>query len=352
MVHIQAVKFLRSKHRIDPVAKVIEFTALGGPDQLKLVDREIRQPAANEVQLEVKATGLNRAELLFLGGDYLVQPNLPSKIGVEGAGIVVDAGANVSNFKPGDEVCVTPNFSPDQYGTLGASAIVPVGALQPKPANVSFVEAAAFWMAYPTAYGGLVYAGGLENNKQQTVVITAASSSVGIAAIQVAKAHGAVTIATTRSSVKADQLRAVGADWVVATEEENLPQRVHDITNGKGFDVAFDPVVGPMVDLLADCVGAGGRIVAYGFLSGQKGTLPVFQLMRTGASVTAFHVVRHFLGVPDRIAASREHLMANWADGNYKPIIDKTFKLEAAAEAYSHLASNNQFGKVVIEINK
>ena len=333
------------------MAKIIEFEKVGGPDQLKLVDRDVPAPGPGEVQVDIRAAGLNRAELMYLAGQYLMAPVLPSKIGMEGAGVVRAVGAGVDGVAAGDEVAITPNMSPDRYGVVGETANVPAAALQPKSAGASFVDTAAFWMAYPTAYGGLVQAGGLRQGAGQSVVIPAASSSVGIAAIQIAKAHGATAIATTRSRAKADQIRDLGADHVVATAEEDLEARVKEITDGKGFDIAFDPVAGPFVETLAAAAGREARIVLYGLLSGAATPLPLLTMLAKGLTVRTFHVGFDLFAYPDRLAAARDRLLPGLNSGAYKPVIDSTFPLDDAAKAYERLASNQQLGKVVIEVS-
>jgi NADPH2:quinone reductase len=331
------------------VARVFEFSQTGGPEQLALVERDVPPPGPKEVQVDIRATGLNRAELMLLAGQYLVDPVLPSKIGMEGAGVITAFGSDVSGWGIGFEVCITPNLEPDKYGVLGEKVNVPEACLQPKPANVSFKEAAAFWMAYPTAYGGLVNAGGLREGGGQVVLISAASSSVGIAAIQIASAHGATCIATTRTRAKAEWVRSVGAHHVIVTDEENLAERVHEITNGKGFDIAFDPVAGPMVEALGAAAAPGATIVEYGILSGEVPTLPLFPMLFKGFSITAFHVVFHLFAKPELFDVACQHLLPRWKNGQYKPLIDETFAFDDAVKAYEHLASNAQFGKVVIE---
>lgn len=126
------------------MSRTIMFDKLGGPEVLDVVDTEAGDPADNEVQLAVRAAGLNRAELMFIAGNYLVQPSFPSRVGVEAAGVVTKVGRAVSAVRESDEVSVFPSIDMNRYGVIGELANVPTSALIPKPTSVSFVDAAAF----------------------------------------------------------------------------------------------------------------------------------------------------------------------------------------------------------------
>lgn len=330
------------------MAKIARFNEVGGPDNIILVDEQPGSPGKGEVLVNVKAAGLNRAEWLYLHGQYLVEPKLPSRIGVEGAGIIEAVGPGVDQFKAGDEVSITPNMSPDRYGVIGEYAVVPVEALAPKAPDVSFEAAAAIWMAYPTAFGGLVEVGGMREGAGQSVVISAASSSVGIPAIQIAKAHGATVIATSRSSAKKSALIEAGADHVIATAEEDFVARTMEITDGRGFDIAFDPVAGPFLETLSAAAAVEATIVEYGALSLTDTPFPLFPAIGKGLRVCGFHLVYNLFQHPDRTERALAHLGAKLADGTYAPVIDKVFPLSQVADAYRHMENNQQIGKIIV----
>ncbi|MGR8949522.1 MAG: zinc-dependent alcohol dehydrogenase family protein [Gammaproteobacteria bacterium] len=330
------------------MARIARFFEVGGPENIQIVDEEPPAPGSGEVVVNVKAAGLNRAEFLYLHGQYLVAPKLPSRIGVEGAGIIEAIGPDVDQWKVGDEVSITPNMSPAEYGVIGEFATVPVVALAPKSPDQSFEEAAAVWMAYPTAYGGLVVVGGLEQGADQTVVISAASSSVGLPAIQIAKAHGATVIATSRDNSKKDAIMAAGADHLIATSGEDFAARVMEITNGKGFNIAFDPVGGPFLSTLADGAAIEATIVEYGALSMSDTLFPLFPAIGKGLRVCGFHLVYNLFDHPERTQIALQHLNQKFADGTYKPVIDKVFPLQEVTQAYEHMAANKQIGKIIV----
>ena len=193
--------------------KVVRMNATGDASVLQIVEEARREPAAGEVRIKVKAIGLNRAEVMFRSGAYLEQPEIPARIGYEASGVIEAIGENVEEFEVGDVVSSIPAFPMNQYGVYAQEAILPVTAITHYPANLSFQQGTALWMQYLTVYGAFVEVGKL--NAEQTVLITAASSSVGIAAIQLAKYIGAKVIASTRGSSKVAQLLEFGADHVI-----------------------------------------------------------------------------------------------------------------------------------------
>src|SRR5262245_23368350 len=163
-------------------AKVVRFHKIGGPEVLGIEEIDLPPPRPDEVQIRIHALGLNRAEVMFRSGQYLEEPKLPGRPGYEAAGTVEAVGPNVEGFEIGEAVSVVPSFSLNHYGLYGDRANVPVAAAVRHPARLSWVEAAAVWMQYLTAYGALIDIAGLKSG--DTLLVPAASSSVGLAAIQ------------------------------------------------------------------------------------------------------------------------------------------------------------------------
>ena len=256
------------------MTKIVRFHETGGAEVLKLEDLPLAEPEKGEVRLKVEAIGLNRAEIMFRKGQYLETPQLPSRLGYEAAGIIDAVGPDVTDFQIGDRVSTIPSFPMGQYGVYGESAIVPTYAAAHYPEILSAVEGAAIWMQYMTAYGALIQYGNIQKNDQ--VLITAASSSVGLAAIQIVKAAGGVAIATTRGADKKTFLLEAGADHVIVTDEEDLVERGMSLTAGKGVRVVFDPVAGPLLEQLAAVAAPGGIIFEYGALAPHPTPFPLF----------------------------------------------------------------------------
>jgi NADPH:quinone reductase-like Zn-dependent oxidoreductase len=296
--------------------------------------------------LKVEAIGLNRAEVMFRSGVYLDQPNFPSLIGYEASGIVESVGPGVTGLKPGDRVSSIPAFHMTEYGTYGEYAVLPAHALAPYPQHLSPAEGTSIWMQYITAYG-IVEFGGLK--KGQSLLVTAAASSVGLAAIQIAKFVGATSIATTRNKAKAGPLTDAGADFVINTGTEDLVQRVEEMTNGKGFALAFDPIAGPGLETLANAAGQQAMIMEYGKLDPRPTPYPLFAAIRKGLNIRAYHLFE-ITTDPERSPRAREFVTEGLTAGVLKPIIAKTFKLEEIVEAHRYMESNEQIGKIVVTV--
>ena len=327
--------------------KIIRFHETGGPDVLKIEDLPLTKPGEGEVRLKVEAIGLNRAEVMFRQGQYLETPKLPSRLGYEAAGIVDAVGVGVSDIQIGDRVSTIPSFSIGQYGVYGESAIVPAYAVARYPDTLSVIEGTAIWMQYLTAFGALVEYGHLK--KEDSVLITAASSSVGLAAIQITKSAGALAIATTRGADKKQFLLDAGANHVIVTDEEDLEEGVMTITSGHGANIIFDPVGGPLLESLADAAAPGAMIFEYGALSTAPTTFPLFSALAKGLTVrgyTLFEIVKD----PGKLARGKQYIYDGLQTGALKPIIDSTFPLDAIADAHRYMESNQQKGKIVVTI--
>jgi NADPH:quinone reductase-like Zn-dependent oxidoreductase len=336
------------------LVKAVRFHELGGPDVLKVEDVEIGNPGAGEILVDVKAIGLNRAETMFRMGTYVDKPNLPSGIGYEGSGIVGSLGEGVTGVRPGDKVSIMPTFGLNAYSVYAEKAIVPISSIVPLAAGFSLEEGAAIWMANLTAYGALIQAGALTEG--DFAIVTAASSSVGLAAIQLAKMAGATPIAATRTGAKRDALLKAGAPHVIATGEQDLVAEVARITGGKGARVIFDPVGGPYLDTLVRAAGDNGQIYVYGGLSGQPSPFPLFGAPPPDARIPErgvtlrFYTLREVTTDPAKMATCVAYIQSGLASGALKPIIAKTFPLADVVAAHRYMESNQQFGKIVLTV--
>jgi NADPH:quinone reductase-like Zn-dependent oxidoreductase len=329
------------------MSRVVRFHRIGGPEVLQIDNIEVPSPGPKEVRIAVKALGLNRAEAMFRSGRYLEQPVLPSRLGYEAAGVVEAVGPGVEGLKAGDAVSTIPAFALGKYGVYGEVAVVPAPAVAKHPASLSWSEAAAIWMQYLTAYGALIDVARLAQG--DFLLVPAASSSVGIAALQIARMVGATPIALTRKEDKREALTRLGAAFVIATETQDLVAEVQKITKGKGARVAFDPVGGPTIVKLAAALAPRGILFQYGALSPEPTPLPLFEVLGKSLTVRGY-VLFEITSDPERLERGRKFVIDGLASGKLKPIVAKTFTLNEIVEAHRYLESNQQIGKIVVTV--
>ncbi|TWB12792.1 NADPH:quinone reductase-like Zn-dependent oxidoreductase [Nitrospirillum amazonense] len=327
--------------------RVVTFTQYGPPEVLKIIDSEIPAPGPDEIRIRVKAIGLNRAEAMWRTGNYVEPVKLPGRLGYECSGIVDAVGAAVTHLAVGDEVTTMAAFSMNDYGVYGELVLVPAKATVKKPASLSFEQATALWSTFVTPWGAFFERTPLMD--RDTVLIPAASSGVGLGAIQVAKLTGAKVVALSRGSTKTAHLLEAGADHVIATEEQDLVAEVSRITGGKGATVAFDPVGGPTFSKLVEAMAAGGTIHVYGALSEQVTPLPMLPMVRKELLVRGYNI----FGITksaERQAKVAKFIFDNVAAGKLKIAIAGTFTLDEIVAAHRALEQNRHVGKLVVTV--
>ncbi|WNC94220.1 zinc-dependent alcohol dehydrogenase family protein [Paraburkholderia sp. FT54] len=329
------------------MSRTIMFAKAGGPEVLEFIETPVAAPGPREVRIKVEAIGLNRAESMWRRDAYIEPVRFPAGLGYEAAGVVDAVGADVTGIAPGDKVDVMPSFSMNQYFTYGEVIVAPDHAVVKHPESLSFAEGASVWMMFVTAYGALVE--DAQVTKGDFVIVPAASSSVGLAAIQIANYAGATSIALTRTSAKREQLLAAGAAHVIATEETDLVAQVMRITEGKGARVAFDPVGGPSFSKLLAALSFQGIAYIYGALSEDVTTLPLLDMIAKVLTVKA-HNIWLTSGDAVRRKAAVEYVLKGFESGALKPVIDRTFKFDDMVEAHRYLEKNGQFGKIVVTV--
>ncbi|HEV2512903.1 zinc-dependent alcohol dehydrogenase family protein [Bosea sp. (in: a-proteobacteria)] len=329
------------------MARTIRFHRHGGPEVLTIEDVDIPSPGPGEVSIRTRALGLNRAEALFRAGTYIEQAQFPSGIGLEVAGMIESLGAGVEGLSPGDAVSLVPPRSMVSSPVHGELVTVPAELAVKHPPTLSWEAAAASWMQYLTAYGALIDIARLTQGEH--VVITAASSSVGLAAIQISNRIGAIPIAVTRTTRKAEALHEAGAAHVVASAEENLEARLKQIAGEHGIRVVLDAVGGPAFLPLTAAMARGGVLIEYGGLSPEATPFPLFNVLSKSLTLRGY-LVHEIAGAPARLAAAKAFILEGLGDGSLKPIIARTFPFEQIVEAHRYLESNEQFGKVVVTL--
>jgi NADPH:quinone reductase-like Zn-dependent oxidoreductase len=327
--------------------RTIKFAQAGGPEVLEFVETQVPAPGPHEVRIEVKAIGINRADSMWRNDKYVESPIFPAGLGYDAAGIVNAVGKDVTGFAVGDAVSTIPAFSLNKYSTYGEIILAPDHAVVKHPAALSFVEAASVWMMFLTAYGALVFDAQVKAG--DFVIIPAASSSVGLAAIQIANYAGATPIALTRTSDKKKRLQEAGAAHVVATQEQDIAAEVMRITNGHGARVAFDPVGGADFHKLVAALTNQGIAYIYGALSEDDTPIPVLEMIRKMTVVKGYSI-RLVTGDADRRKVAVEYVTKGLASGTLKPMIDRTFKFDDMVEVHRYLENSGQFGKIVVTL--
>ncbi|HEY1926234.1 MAG TPA: zinc-dependent alcohol dehydrogenase family protein [Caulobacteraceae bacterium] len=329
------------------MSRSVRIHEFGDAEVLRIEDVEVGAPASGEIRLRIHAIGLNRTEITLRSGRSPARPALPTGIGFEAAGVVEALGPDVAGVSVGDRIALVPAYGAAQYALYGEVAFAPARSVVSIPDHVSFAEAAATWAAYGTAWGGLVAVGALQPG--QTALIPAASSSVGLAAIQIANRLGARPVALTRTSSKADELRRLGASAVVATTEQDAVAEVKGLTGGKGAELVFDPVGGPEFATLARATASGGLLVLYGALDPGPTVVPTFDIFARDLTVRGLSLPA--LARDDaRLAALKQFVGEGLADGAFRPTIARTFPFDQIADAHRFIEAGEQVGKVVITL--
>ncbi|WGL52841.1 zinc-dependent alcohol dehydrogenase family protein [Nocardioides sp. BP30] len=324
------------------MSRAVVFDQTGTPDVLHLVEEPETDPGPGQPRVRLEAAGINRLDLMMRAGAFPRPFRLPhARIGCEGAGVVEAVGSDVTDVAVGDPVIIAAVPAMDLDGTYAEHTVVPATSLVPRPAGLDAVRAAALWVSYSTAYGALVEKAGMRPGDH--VLITAASSTVGLAAIQVANQLGAIPLAATRTAAKRDRLLAAGAAAVLVAEEEDVASAARAATDGRGADIILDCVMGPGLAELATAARFGGTLVTAGWLDPRPATMP------TNAPLTIHRYMsfEHTLDpiVVRRMAAS---LGAGLRTGAIAPAVDRTFALDDVVEAHRYVEEGAAFGKVVL----
>jgi NADPH:quinone reductase len=337
--------------------RVVRFDEYGPPKVLRMVEEPEREPLPNEVRLRAEALGLMVADQLFRAGTYPEPAELPGAgLGYEVCGVVDAVGKDVRTVEPGDRVSSFTNFSLNDYSTHAESVVLPERSVTKTPPNLTPEQGASFWSAYLTAYCGVVELGHLEPGS--VVLATAGTSSVGTAAVQVAKALGAVVITTTRSRDHRERLERVGADHVVVSTEENLGEVVAAVTSGRGVDIVFDSVGGAQFQNFGAMATVGGRLIAYGVLSGELPVVPVAEIMARNLSLDVYTLFthtgnRHFhaAGQPEVVGRARRFVLDGIALGHLQPLVTKVFEgFDRYLEATEFVEEGRSVGKVAVRL--
>ena len=324
--------------------QAIVLRGYGDPSVLQFEDIPLPQYGRDEILVDVRATSLNRADLLQRMGFY--PDPFPSEVevpGMEFSGRVVAVGDRVKLWNVGDEV----------MGIVSGGAYAEQLAVHERqamriPRNVSLADAAAIPEVFITAWDALVLQGGLTSGRW--ALVHAGASGVGTAAVQICKAIGARVIATC-STAKVDAVTALGADVVVDYTSQDFVETVKQATDGKGVDVILDVIGGEYLDRNVACIAVRGRIVQVGVMGGGNTPFNLGALMPKRASLTG--TVLRARPLEEKIALSQRfssEITPLFESGLLRPVIDRRYPFRAIAEAHAFMGANGNVGKIVIDI--
>ena len=336
--------------------RIVRFNKFGSPEVLQIFEEKLKIPNHDEVRIRIKAFGVNQGEVMYREGRYVSKPNFPSRLGNEGSGIIDLIGNNNKQYKIGDEVTIIPFLSWDKhgnwtsdssnkYGTYGDTAIVPDWTIAKKIPHQSYEESSAIWAQYLTAWGGLVYNSNIE--KRKCCIFTGASSSAAIGGMQIVKSFGLKAYAISRTLAKKENLLNVGYDEVLSLTDPKLEENIMDLTNGIGFDLAYDCVGGEYFIHLVSAAKARGLIVNYGNLNNNASNIKTLPLLAKRIHIR-FHSIFDTMRFKNQREEGIEWINKKMEEGILKPIISKVFNLENIVEAHKYLEEASHVGKVIV----
>lgn len=325
--------------------KVFRTTGAGGPEVLSLDERPDLTPGASELLIGVRATALNRADLLQVKGQYAPPPDVPADVpGLEYAGEVLAVGPRCRRFKPGDRV----------MGLVGGGAwaeqlTVHEREVLPMPEGMDFTDAAALPEVYLTAFDALVLQGGLRPG--ETVLVHAVASGVGSAAAQLCRAMGVKVVGTGRNAKKLERAQEWGVEHTVHVDgtPPRFAEAVKKATGGRGADVALDLVGGDYVPETLEALAPQGRVMLVGLVAGNKAQVNLGLILMKRLRVTG--TVMRSRPLEEKIAlaqAAERHLLPLFRSGALKPVIDAVVPMKELPNALTRMASNETVGKLIV----
>jgi NADPH2:quinone reductase len=313
----------------------------GPPETLTVEDVAGPEVAAGQAVVDVQVAAVNFTDVLVLQNRYQLSATPPFVPGSEFAGVVREVGEGVAALRPGQRVCGVAFV-----GAFAERVAVPVASLTPLPDAIDLHAAAAFSVAYGTAYHALRSAARVEAG--ETMAVLGAAGGVGLAAVELGHVLGARVIAAASSAEKLAACRAQGAAETIDYGREPLKERLKALTGGRGVDVVIDPVGGALAEQALRATGWRGRFVCVGFASGEIPRIPLNLLLLKGAELRAFNLGPFMANEPDEMARNHRELLDLFFAGRLHPHIDAVYPLADVAEALTHVAERRAIGKVLV----
>jgi len=322
--------------------KAIGLNRFGSAEVLEILNSPQPQVKPGEVLIKIEASGLNRADILIREGRYGSQMAFPVIPGFEAAGTVAELGQRANKFQAGQRV-----FALLETGGYAEYVSVPENLVLPIPEKMSFAEAAGIPDVFLTVWITLFKKARLRQGER--VLIHAAGSGIGIAAIQLAKVYGATVITTASTEEKLEKAKKLGADSTINYKERDFAETVKDITLGKGVDVILDGVGGSTLDGDIRAIAPFGRIILIGTVGGREAQIALGRAINKNVTLHAFRLHGHTENqMADYFQEFGREVMPPFAERKIRCIVDKTFKFEQAQQAHQYLEQGKNFGKVIL----
>ncbi|MDA0733158.1 MAG: NAD(P)H-quinone oxidoreductase [Chloroflexi bacterium] len=318
--------------------KAVRIHEFGDLNVLKWEETPTPKPSPHQVLIKVDSSGVNYADIMRRKGGY-PGPDLPSTLGLEAAGTIVELGGDVTGLTVGQRVMAMGPQGNAEYVAVNANLVFPY------PETTDPVQAGGMPLVFLTAYHLLKSRGQMQAG--DTVLIQAGASGVGTVATQLAKAWGARVITTASTQDKLDLSRSLGADETINYTTEDFETKVQELTGGKGVDLVLECVGGPVLEKSVKCVATYGRLISYGNASGSPANIPSGDFTSANRTIIGFSMGRSPVGKLDHKSAMAE-LFPMIASGQAKLIVDQVLPMSEVAKAHQHLSNRGTRGKVIL----
>ena len=323
--------------------KAVLCESFGPAENLTLADIEAPQLLPGHVIVEIRACALNFPDVLMIEGKYQSLPPFPFTPGGEFAGVVSEVADDVQNWQMGDEV-----FGACGHGAMAEHICVSAKSLRAKPQSMGFAQASGISTTYGTSYYALKQRANLQAG--ETLLVLGAAGGVGLAAVELGKAMGARVIAAASSPEKLQIAQQAGADDLIDYSDGELKEKVKTLTEGKGADVIYDPVGGPMFDQCMRCINWGGRVLIVGFVGGDIPKVPTNLILLKSCQVVGVFYGAFSGRFPAENQQNFVEIIDMFNSGNLKALVGGEYALEDYVDALNCLSQRRAVGKIVVNI--